>query len=389
MKESNYKKLTAKEAEKEIAFYDDHGYKSRLITEDDLRTIRKERTGRFGSERLGCIFFGERSFVCSQCVSLMAFSRKTQEAKFEFSGESAYFVLATYMEVDGKPCVLESVKKFDGNLFIDFGEGSSAQNLGDYYEKTYKDVLTGAFNRRFYEEKLCFYPLDGGIAMIDVDDFKIYNDLFGHNVGDAVFCAVAKALKEHVGKSDFLIRYGGDEFLLVLRRREKEEFVAETERIVQKMRDVAVKGFETIKIFVSAGAVWGKGERTEELVGRADEFMYRAKKTKDLLVAETDEGNPSASAEKQLVLIVDDSEINRVILKEILRGEYDIIEAASGEECVKALKKYGTNVSAVLLDIIMPGMNGFDVLEYITYNHLLSEIPVVAISGDETGETVR
>ena len=109
MKESNYKKLTAKEAEKEIAFYDDHGYKSRLITEDDLRTIRKERTGRFGSERLGCIFFGERSFVCSQCVSLMAFSRKTQEAKFEFSGESAYFVLATYMEVDGKPCVLESV----------------------------------------------------------------------------------------------------------------------------------------------------------------------------------------------------------------------------------------------------------------------------------------
>lgn len=84
--------------------------------------------------------------------------------------------------------------------------------------------------------------------MIDVDDFKIYNDLFGHNVGDAVLRAVAKALKEHVGKSDFLIRYGGDEFLLVLRRREKKEFVAETERIVQEMRDVAVKGFETIKI---------------------------------------------------------------------------------------------------------------------------------------------
>ena len=117
--------------------------------------------------------------------------------------------------------------------------------------------------------------------------------------------------------------------------------------------------------------------------------MYRAKKTKDLLVAEDDEGELSASAEKQLVLIVDDSEINRVILKEILRGEYEIIEAASGEECVNALKKYGTKVSVVLLDIIMPGMNGFDVLEYMTYNQLLSEIPVVAISGDETGETVR
>ena len=54
MKESNYKKLTAKEAEKEIAFYDDHGYKSRLITEDDFRTIGKERTVRW------CFFQGRR-----------------------------------------------------------------------------------------------------------------------------------------------------------------------------------------------------------------------------------------------------------------------------------------------------------------------------------------
>lgn len=65
-------------------------------------------------------------------------------------------------------------------------------------------------------------------------------------------------------------------------------------KIVQKMRDVAVKGFETIKISVSVGAVWGKGERAEEIVGRADEFMYRAKKTKDLLVAEDDDGKLSA-----------------------------------------------------------------------------------------------
>ena len=234
MKESNYKKLTATEADYEITFYGDHGFVSRLITEDDFRSIKKERTGRFGSKRLGCIFFGEGGFVCSQCVSILAFSQKSQEAKLEFTGKSTYLVLATYMEVDGKPCVLESVKKFDGNLFIDFGEGSSVQDLGDYYEKTYKDVLTGAFNRRFYEEKLRFYPLDGGIAMIDVDDFKIYNDLFGHSVGDAVLCAVAEALKEHVRSNDFLIRYGGDEFLLVLRRREKEEFVAEMKEIVQK-----------------------------------------------------------------------------------------------------------------------------------------------------------
>lgn len=84
VKGSNYKKMTAKEAEKEIAFYGDHDYVSRMITEDDIRTIRKERTGRFGSERLGCVFFGEGGFVCSQCVSDMAFSQKSQAAKLEF-----------------------------------------------------------------------------------------------------------------------------------------------------------------------------------------------------------------------------------------------------------------------------------------------------------------
>lgn len=86
---------------------------------------------------------------------------------------------------------------------------------------------------------------------------------------------------------------------------------------------------------------------------------------------------------------MDDSALNREILSEMLKGEYYIEEAASGEECIEALKKYGAEISAVLLDIIMPGMNGFDVLEYMTFNHLLEEIPVIAISGDETEDTVR
>ena len=72
--------------------------------------------------------------------------------------------------------------------------------------------------------------------------------------------------------------------------------------------------------------------------------------------------------EKQQVLIVDDSQMNREILAVILEEEYKILEAANGEECIDLLKQYGTGISLILLDINMPGLNGFEVAEKIREN---------------------
>ena len=383
-----YKIMTQKQAEEEIDFCKNHGYVSRLLFEQDIDDIRENRARKFGGDKLGCSYYTEEGFVCASCISILAFAEKTQKAKLEFSGKEAYLAVASYTVVEGKPCVLESVKKFDGSLLVDFGGGNAVQGLGDYYEKTYMDILTDTYNRRYYEEKLKRYPLDAGVAMIDIDDFKVYNDMFGHAAGDAVLSVAAKAIKKHVKANDFIIRYGGDEFLLILRRTSKEAFLEEAEEIVREMRDTDVKDFNAIRLSVSVGAVWGKGERACELVKRADELMYRAKKKKNLMVGENESGLPAEVKEKPIILIVDDSELNRDILSEMLKGEYDVIEAASGEECISAIKRYGTAIEAVLLDIIMPGLNGFDVLEYMNYNHILEEIPVIAISGDESEETM-
>lgn len=65
------------------------------------------------------------------------------------------------------------------------------------------------------------------------------------------------------------------------------------------------------------------------------------------------------------LLVVDDSEMNREILKEILGKEYRILEACDGEEALKMLEQYGPEISLVLLDIIMPKMDGFEVLAYM------------------------
>ena len=87
-------------------------------------------------------------------------------------------------------------------------------------------------------------------------------------------------------------------------------------------------------------------------------------------------------ADKQRILIVDDSEMNRSILADMLGDEYDIIEAENGSEGVDTLQKYGTEISLVLLDIVMPVMDGFGVLTAMNKYHWIEDIPVIMISAE-------
>lgn len=90
------------------------------------------------------------------------------------------------------------------------------------------------------------------------------------------------------------------------------------------------------------------------------------------------------SSQKQKILIVDDSEINRSILSDILGDEYDIFEAADGVEAIDLIKKYNVEISAVLLDIIMPRKDGFEVLREMNRRGWIEQMPVIIISA-ETG----
>ena len=88
-------------------------------------------------------------------------------------------------------------------------------------------------------------------------------------------------------------------------------------------------------------------------------------------------------------MIVDDSEINREILASILEEDYQIIEAENGEDCLRLLQKYGTEISLILLDIVMPGMNGFQVLHDMNKNHWIEDVPVIMISSEDSEKSIR
>ena len=90
-----------------------------------------------------------------------------------------------------------------------------------------------------------------------------------------------------------------------------------------------------------------------------------------------------------MVLIVDDSPMNRDILSEILCDDFEILEAPNGPKCLELLNAWGSDISIVLLDIVMPDMDGFDVLSRMSAQGWLEDIPVVMISSEDSSQTVR
>ena len=92
---------------------------------------------------------------------------------------------------------------------------------------------------------------------------------------------------------------------------------------------------------------------------------------------------------KQKILIADDSEMNRAILSEMLGEEYEIIEVEDGAAAVAALQKYGAELSLLLLDIVMPKMDGFQVLEIMRERRWIDDVPVVMISSESASSHVE
>lgn len=359
----NDNKLTKRQLENDLKAYRKIFSVVRVLHEKDIAVF----ADRSKTAKSNCFDFWKRNCSCENCISSIAFREKKQKAKLEFCDNEIYQVIARYVEVDGEPCVVELIKKFCDESEIYLGDGKFfSAKLEEYFQKTYTDVLTGTLNRRYYEEKLSNFQNNGGVAMIDIDDFKIYNDIFGHSAGDRVLEEVVGEIKRHIRKTDRLVRYGGDEFLIFMPSISRERFAKRIADIRDGVNGLTFNGNDSIKPSLSIGAVMISGEKVSAGVKKADEFLYLAKREKNVIV--TDFSNSELRVSRPKILIVDDADINREILSSILQNEYDIIEASDGESCKRKIEENLGDLSLVLLDLIMPGTNGFDVLEYMNRN---------------------
>ena len=261
-------------------------------------------------------------------------------------------------------------------------------------DELYRDPLTGIYNRRYYEEVARKTIGPAGVALMDVDDFKICNDTYGHYAGDMALETAANAIHSCIRNTDRLIRYGGDEFLLVLPGIPSDILQAKLEQIRAAVQQAAVPGYSHFRLSLSiGGTMQSTTDPMENAVRRADRLMYQAKCRKNAVTVEVP-GCSLAAPEKPLqeksqILLVDDSKLNRMILAEILGDGYHILEAENGQECLEKLRAEAGNIALVLLDINMPVMDGFEVLKAMNANHTIEDIPVIMISSEDSDATIR
>ena len=341
------------------------------------------------------MIFWNKDKQCENCVSEKALTQKKQYTKLECLENNIYQIIAKYLEIDGVPCVMEMVHRLDNeNLIDNDGRRILMDNLTGYKNELYRDPLTGVYNRRYYEDNIKDLNENSGVAMIDLDDFKLYNDSYGHNAGDMALETIVSAIKKCIRSSDKIIRFGGDEFLLVLPGIHNNIFNKKLQQIRTRIKEVKVDGYSKIRLSVSIGGVMTHNETIESAMHRADKLMLQVKShQKGMVVTEENEfgviDNESEVKDRQRVLVVDDSYMNRMILTEILKSDYEIINASSGEECLEIIEKYGTGIDIILLDIVMPGMDGFEVLNYMNNNNWIEDIPVILISSEDSNQYIR
>lgn len=197
--------------------------------------------------------------------------------------QKAYLKFYTFLMLDiiGISLIIMVYSYF---VFITF---NYIKNLNQKYNKCandlIKDPLTSLYNRKFFNKRLeeCLdivkrYKRECGIIMFDIDNFKSVNDTYGHLIGDEILCTIAKIVSFNIRLSDYLCRYGGEEFIILALETNLENSI----NLAQKLRLAIEKAkyVNDIKITCSFGVTSIKPyDDKESVVKRVDDLLYQAK----------------------------------------------------------------------------------------------------------------
>lgn len=365
----------------------------RILDVEGLETANSLNKGKMPDHPCQCYSFWNRDTRCENCISARVLADKKQRTKIEFIDSDMYQVISRYIEIDNVPHIIEMINCLDSDTLIDSdGRKELIGKIAGFDKEIYLDVLTGAYNRKYYEDNVKMSTRVSGIAMLDIDDFKLYNDTFGHMAGDVALETVVGVIKEEIRKIDLIIRYGGDEFLIVMPGIEENSFVKKIRHIREKIDNTKVSGYPELKLSVSIGGVVSDGRPIEYAIDKADKLMYKAKIRKNMVVTENDinEGNNNTSEVKRFkILIIDDSEKNRGELTEMLKREFDVINASDAKQGIEMINKYGEDIVLLLLEVKICGMSGFEVLTYMKHSRITENIPVIMISDEKSESFIR
>ena len=151
--------------------------------------------------------------------------------------------------------------------------------ISEFKTELYIDSLSKIRNRKFLDEKLIFEPCKA-VVMADIDLFKDINDTAGHQGGDEAIQKVAALLEQSVRKDDVVIRYGGDEFMMVFFDITKEVLENKLSYLRTEVKGISLENSPEVRITMSFGAAFGT-ELVNNMIGSADKALYESKKKRD------------------------------------------------------------------------------------------------------------
>jgi len=256
------------------------------------------------------------------------------------------------------------------------------------YEETVNnscyDNLTGLYNHGIFSQFLSWeinkfkrHAIPFVLGFIDIDSFDLFNRRNGAIEGDLMLKKIAGIITENIRRSDLAARYNGDRFAVLLMQATPEGAV----KVLENIR-AAAERISNRCLTVSVGLSCVSGINTQqisEIVMEADAALSEAKLQGKNRVSLFKKKPKTVSASSSRIMIVDDEPLNLKLLEAcLLPLGYEVIKADNGPEALMILSK--TEIDLILLDVMMPGMNGFEVCRRIKNSDELRLIPVILVT---------
>ena len=305
-----------------------------------------------------------------------------------FASLSFYWKPAAIARLD----LFSSLVGFSFSLFISLSIStlrvSDGNAMASYQRLSQIDSLTGILNKSACEQAIQSYlrvkPAASPCALliIDLDNFKLVNDRLGHQAGDQLLEAMGQALSRLFRSSDLFGRFGGDEFLVLLRALPDSEVVHRKCEQIQAEAASLLWSQAHLRVSCSIGVAYCAGERPtfEELFRLADDALYEAKafgKGQHVLHIYQ---KPSAAGKKPVLIAAGQADCSR--LSSLLEEQHPVIQAYDKVQALSCLSQYGPQLSLFLLDLSLPELDGFGVLRYLRSRPPLRNLRVLVIADD-------
>lgn len=238
--------------------------------------LKITENGEFVETPLHCYEIWNKNSRCKNCSSAEAMQCGKLATKLEAKNGEIFSVISKSLKVGNHNCALEIAFSMADEQHSNTKTVLSSEKTKQFLLNFYKDSLTGAYSRMYLEDFKSSLENFEAVAVIDVDSFKQINDTYGHLIGDKALQFISKLIEEAVDNYGVVIRYGGDEFLVLCNHISQQKFNSLMQKIKERVHNATLKNYPKLQLEISIGGSY-RATSLSNGIAAADREMYKNK----------------------------------------------------------------------------------------------------------------